>query len=48
MLETIKIKADTELGHRIINVDDFNPNSDIKFEIEVDKVTLVKTRKAKV
>ena len=46
--QTIKVKNDTELGYRIINEDDFNPDLHIKFEIEEDKVILPKTRKAKV
>ena len=47
MLETIKIKSDTELGYRLINKEDFDSKVHITFETEEDKVTLPKTRKPK-
>ena len=47
MLETIKIKSDTELGYRLINKDEFDSEVHTVFETEDDKVTLSKTRKPK-
>lgn len=48
MLETIKIKSDTELGYMVINVEDFNSELHTKFDTENDKVTLAKGRKPKI
>ena len=41
---TIKVKSDTELGYRIINVEDFDPKTDVKFE---DEIVIPKVRKPK-